>query len=204
MISADDVAAFARCVSGGGVAIFPADTVYGLACDPDSASAIERMYTLKGRSPETPSAVMFFRLELALAALPELGALTEAAVRRLLPGPVSVVVPNPAGRFALASAPRGLGLRVPRLEGPLAPLAGTRLAVLQTSANLTGGHDPRRIADVPKAIREGVDLELDGGELAGTSSTVIDLGDYEREGRWEVLREGALSRDQVDDILSRP
>jgi L-threonylcarbamoyladenylate synthase len=200
----DEVAAFERCVRDGGLAIFPADTVYGLACDPDSASAIERMYALKGRPPESPSALMFFRLELALAALPELGELTEAAVRRLLPGPVSVVVPNAAGRFALASGPRGLGMRVPRLEGPLAPLGAVRVAVLQTSANLTGGLDPRRTSDIPGPIRKGVDLELDGGELAGTPSTVVDLSEYEQTGRWGVLREGLLSRARVNEILSRP
>jgi L-threonylcarbamoyladenylate synthase len=204
VIAPDEVAAFERCVREGGVGIFPADTVYGLACDPDSASAIERMYALKGRPPTTPSAVMFFRIEQAGTALPELGELTEAAVRRLLPGPVTVVVPNPAGRFALATGPRGLGLRVPALEGPLAPLGAVRGAVLQTSANLTGEPAPRRIADIPRQIREGVDIELDGGELAGTHSTVVDLSEYEGEGRWEILREGALGRTEVDAILSQP
>jgi L-threonylcarbamoyladenylate synthase len=204
VIAPDEVAAFERYVREGGVAIFPADTVYGLACDPDSASAIERMYALKGRPPATPSAVMFFRMEAALAALPELGELTEVAVRRLLPGPVTVVVPNPAGRFALATGPRGLGLRVPALEGPRAPLSAVRVAVLQTSANVTGGPDPRRISDIPRGIREGVDIELDGGELAGTPSTVVDLTEYEREGRWGILREGALSRAEVDAMLPRP
>jgi L-threonylcarbamoyladenylate synthase len=204
VIAPDEVAAFERCVREGGVGIFPADTVYGLACDPDSASAIERMYALKGRPPTTPSAVMFFRMEQAGTALPELGELTEAAVRRLLPGPVTVVVPNPAGRFALATGPRGLGLRVPALEGPLAPLTAVRGAVLQTSANLTGDPAPRRITDIPRQIREGVDIELDGGELAGTHSTVVDLSEYEGEGRWEILREGALGRTEVDAILSQP
>ena len=200
----EEVAAFERCIRDGGVAIFPADTVYGLACDPDSASAIERLYALKGRPPDRPSAVMFFQLERALAALPELGELTETAVRRLLPGPVTVVVPNPAGRFALASGPQGLGLRVPALEGALEPLRAVRAAVLQTSANRSGGPDPRRTADVPGPIRAGVDVELDAGELGGTPSTVIDLSAYEHERRWEVLREGALGRERVNDILSRP
>jgi L-threonylcarbamoyladenylate synthase len=203
-VTPEEVAAFERCIRDGGVAIFPADTVYGLACDPDSASAIERLYTLKGRPPDRPSAVMFFQLEQALAALPELGELTEGAVRRLLPGPVTVVVPNPAGRFALASSPKGLGLRVPALDGALEPLRAARGAFLQTSANETGGPDARRIAEIPGGIRAGVDFELDAGELAGTPSTVIDLGEYENERRWEVLREGALGRDRVNDILSRP
>jgi L-threonylcarbamoyladenylate synthase len=203
-MTAEEVVAFERCIREGGVAIFPADTVYGLACDPDSASATERMYALKGRPPERASAVMFFRLERALASLPELGELTEAAVRRLLPGAVTVVVANPAGRFALATRAGGLGVRVPRLGGALAPLAAARVAALQTSANPTGGTDPRRISDVHERIRDEVDLVLDGGELAGTPSTVVDLSEYELSGRWRVLREAALSRERVDEILSRP
>jgi L-threonylcarbamoyladenylate synthase len=181
--------------------VFPADTVYGLACDPDSARAIERMYSLKGRAPEQPSAVMFFRLEAALAALPELGELTEQAVRSLLPGPVTVVVANPAGRFALATGPRGLGVRVPRLARAHSALASLRVSVLQTSANLTGGPDARRVTEVPASMRAAVDLVLDGGELPGTASTVVDLTGYERERRWALLREGAVSRARIEELL---
>ena len=83
------------------MAVFPADTVYGLACSPDSPKAIERMYELKGRPPEQPSALMFFSLASAFDALPQLGGRTQAAMRRLLPGPVTVVLPNLAGAFAL-------------------------------------------------------------------------------------------------------
>ena len=69
----DDVETFDRCISVGGVAVFPSDTVYGLATEPDSKEGVQRLYALKGRPPDRPAAVMFFDLELALAALPELG-----------------------------------------------------------------------------------------------------------------------------------
>jgi L-threonylcarbamoyladenylate synthase len=198
----DEVAAFERCIRDGGVAIFPADTVYGLACDPDSASAIERMYALKGRPPGKPSAVMFFQLESALRTLTDVGELTEMALRRLLPGAVTVVLPNPAGRYALATRDRGLGVRVPRLEAALAPLATARVAVLQTSANLTGASDPRSLGDISTEIREGADIVLDGGERSGRPSSVLDLTRYEQDGRWELLREGAVERERIAELLS--
>ena len=86
----------------GGLAVFPADTVYGIACDPENRFAVERLYLLKRRSMDKPSAVMFFDLELALSALPELGERLREALRRLLPGSVTALVPNPARRFPLA------------------------------------------------------------------------------------------------------
>src|SRR5690242_3547059 len=108
-------------MSVGGVAVFPADTVYGLACDPGSDEGVYRLYRLKGRRPDKPAAVMFFDLALALAALPELGARTAGALGALLPGGVTLLVPNPHRRFPLACAndPETLGLRVPALDGTL-------------------------------------------------------------------------------------
>ena len=195
----EDVATFERCVSVGGVALFPADTVYGLATDPGSRSGVERLYRLKGRVPDKPSAVMFFRLELALDALAELGPRTRAAVERLLPGALTLVLPNPARRFPLACGPEPerLGVRVPSLEGELAPLAGMGRPVLQSSANRAGGPDARRVAEVPAELRAGADLVLDAGELPGTPSTVLDLTGYEADGSWELLRAGAVPREAV-------
>lgn len=178
---------FERCVASGGVALFPADTVYGLACDPDDADAVRRLYELKGRAPDKPAAVMFFEVEPALAGL---GPRTRGVAEALLPGPVTLIVPNPAGRFPLAGGGALLGLRVPDL--PL--LAGVSRPVLQSSANHAGEPDPQRLSDVPGAIRAAVDLTVDGGELPGTPSTVIDLSRYEDAGQWDVVREGAVPR----------
>ena len=101
-MTAEDAQTFARCMRVHGVAVFPADTVYGLACEPNAPEAVERLYRLKGRSRGKPAAVMFFDRELALAALPELGERTRAALLALLPDALTVLLPNPAARFALA------------------------------------------------------------------------------------------------------
>ncbi len=166
--------AFERCMSVGGVAVFPSDTVYGLACDAQSRVAVERLYRLKRRRLDKPSAVMFFSLELALAAIPEIGERTREGLARLMPGPVSVLLPNPGLRFPLACGadPLTLGLRVPDLpEFASVALAGA--AVQRQPGRRPGG--PRELADVPMAIRRAADMVIDGGRLPGTASTVIDL-----------------------------
>lgn len=191
-----DVAAFERCIASGGVALFPADTVYGLATDPGSSEGVERIYRMKGRPPLRPAAVMFFDVGL----LPEVGPRTRDALERLLPGPITVVVPNPAGLYPLACGPEAssLGLRVPLLSGVLEPLREMPLPVLQTSANVSGGPDARRIEDVRDGIRSSVDLVLDAGALPGVPSTVVDLSRYEGAGEWTVLREGAVPAAELD------
>ena len=180
--------------------MFPADTVYGLACDPLCAAAVDGLYALKGREPSKPAAVMFFDIALALEALPDLGTRTRAALERILPGPLTVLLPNPEGRFPLACgpAPGTLGLRVPRLQS----MAGVRVPVLQSSANHAGGADARRLEDVPEPIRAGADLVIDGGELPGTPSTVVDLRRYEDDGRWGVARTGAVPYMEIADALN--
>ena len=177
---------FARCIASGGVAVFPADTVYGLACDPGNADAVARLYTLKGRPPAKPAAVMFFDKAQALAGLPPR---TRVLLDALLPCGLTALLPNPERRFPLACGPdpETLGIRLPDLPD----LAGAP-PVLQSSANLAGGPDARRLADVPAAIRDGADLVLDGGELPGTPSTVVDLRGYEATGAWRIVRLGAV------------
>jgi L-threonylcarbamoyladenylate synthase len=176
-----------ECIAAGGVAVFPADTVYGLACDPENADAVARLYELKGRPPDKPAAVMFFDREQAL--LPELSERTRALITRLLPGAVTLLVPSE--RYPLAGGAGTLGIRVPDIP----PLA--RVPVLQSSANVTGGPDARRLEDVPEAIRRGADLVIDGGELPGTPSTVVDLRDYDRGGEWRIVRAGAVPEEVI-------
>lgn len=203
-LAASDVAAFDRRIAAGGVVVFPADTVYGLACDPHDADAVGRLYELKGRPPTKPAAVMAFDLEVGLAALPELAPRTASALCALLPGGLTLLLPNPAGRFPLACAqdPSTLGLRVPALAGSLAPLARMTRVLLQSSANLAGGPDARSLEQVPDAIRRGADLVLDAGELPGTPSTVVDLRAFETTGEWRVVRPGAVPEADVSAALA--
>jgi L-threonylcarbamoyladenylate synthase len=203
VITPADAETFSRCISVGGVAVFPADTVYGLACEPDNREAVTQLYFLKRRRPDKPAAVMFFDLELALAALPELAPRIRAAAEVLLPGAVTLLLPNPRRRFPLACGPdpETLGLRVPEWPAALSALGGVRWPVLQSSANDAGGPDARVLDEVPERIRAAADLVLDGGELPGTPSTVVDLRAYARDGSFAILRHGAMAERDVAAAL---
>lgn len=202
-MTSEDAQLFERCMSVGGVAVFPADTVYGLACEPDDKEAARRLCALKRRDPNKPSAIMFFDVSLALEAVPELGPITREALGRVLPGAVTVLLPNPARRFPLACGELAdtLGLRVPLLEGALEPLTEVRWPVLQSSANRAGEPEARTVEGVPAEIRDGCDLVLDGGELPGTASTVVDLRSYEENREWKVLREGGMPTAMLEELL---
>jgi L-threonylcarbamoyladenylate synthase len=200
VISAEDARTFDRCMAVGGFAVFPADTVYGLACDPDAKETVQRLHLLKGRSMDKPSAVMFFDAALALETLSELEPEVKTAAERLLPGAVTLLVPNPRHGFSLACGtdPDTLGLRVPKLDNPLTEV---RWPVLQTSANYAGRPDPRRLQDVPIGLRDSAELVLDGGELPGTPSTVIDLREYAKTGDYAIVRQGLFPAEEVASRL---
>jgi len=199
-----DAAALQECVRAGGVAVFPTDTVYGLCCDPDNERAARRLYELKRRPSARSSAVMFFAVEHALAALGELPDAERLALEVLLPGPLTLLLANRAWRFAAACRldRATLGLRVPRLPERLQALSAIDCAVMQSSANLSGAPDACSLQEVPQRLLDGADLVLDGGRLPGTPSTVVDLRDFDSERRWHVLREGALPRESVQQMLT--
>ena len=203
MLSAADATRFERCMAVGGFAVFPADTVYGLACDPDAKEAVQRIGLLKRRPLDEAERGDVLRPRSRADALPELGPRTTAALAALLPGAVTLVVGNPQGRYPLAGgdAPGSLGVRVPALAGPAAALRSVRWPVLQTSANRAGGPDPRTLAAVPAGLRAAADLLLDAGPLPGTPSTVVDLRSFEADGTWSLLREGAVARAAIADAL---
>jgi L-threonylcarbamoyladenylate synthase len=192
-------AALERTIAGGGVAVFPADGLYGLACDPLDPAAIARIHGLKGRDDGKPSAVMYFSPLAMRELLGGLGPRTKAAVSALLPGPLTLVVANPEGRYPLACREdRGrLGVRL--LGGPL---AGAMCPIFQTSANRSGEPAPSRFAEVPEAIVGGADLAIDGGELTGLPSTVVDVTAIDADGSWTILREGAVSAGDLASALA--
>ncbi len=189
-----------RTVQAGGVVVFPTDTVYGLGCDPLDGAAIERIHALKGRDDRKPSAVMFFSPLAMRELVATLGPAARDALGALLPGPVTLVVHNSEQRYPLACRedPARLGLRL--IEGPL---AGAASALFQTSANLSGEPAPHRFEEIDPRILAGVELAIDGGELGGTASTVVDLTTIDPGGGWSILREGAMPAAEVERALAR-
>lgn len=192
--------ALTQTIASGGVAVFPADGLYGLACDPLRADAIARLHALKGRDDGKPSAVLFFSPLILRELIPSLGERTRAALGALLPGPVTVVVHNPEQRYPLACRedPERLGIRL--IDSPL---AGVATPLFQTSANLSGEPPPSRFPDVAPAIVEGADLAIEGGELTGLPSTVVDVVGVELGGGWSVVRHGGMELPEVKRRMAK-
>jgi L-threonylcarbamoyladenylate synthase len=187
----NEVEAAAGALRAGLPVVLPTDTVYGLCANAYSEESVRRAYELKGREPSQPSALLAGDVDMLLECLPELRGRAGAILRALLPGPFTLVVPNPAGRYRWLTGERAdtIGVRVPELPAPAEAVLSRAGLVMATSANLPGGPDPARLEDVPDKILEGCGAVIDAGELPGVPSTVIDLaGDVPR-----VLREGAVS-----------
>jgi L-threonylcarbamoyladenylate synthase len=187
----DEVEDAVAALRSGRPVVLPTDTVYGLCANPYSAEPVRRAYQLKGRDPLQPSALLASDVDMLLECLPELRSRIGPMLRALLPGPLTLVVPNPAGRYRWLTGPRAdtIGVRVPELPTPADSVLSRAGAVMATSANLPGEKDPARLEDVPKEILDGCAVAIDGGEVPGVPSTVIALTD----GEPRVLREGAVS-----------
>lgn len=190
--------ALERCVGEGGVAIFPADTLYGLACDPLNAAAVKRIHEIKARDEGKSSAVMYFSPLAMRELVSGLGSRTRDAIGALLPGPVTLVVANPQRRYPLACRedPERLGIRL--IEGPL---TGVMTPILQTSANPSGVTPPTSFGEIDEGILGATDLAIDAAELLGAPSTVVDVTQIDEKGGWTILREGALSSQEVERAL---
>jgi L-threonylcarbamoyladenylate synthase len=190
--------ALERTIAAAGVAVFPADGLYGLACDPLDEAAIERIHAIKGRDDGKPSAVMYFSPLAMRELVAGLGPRTREAVGALLPGPATLVVANRERRYPLACREDSERLGIRLIEGPL---AGAMCPLFQTSANLSGEPAPGSFEAVPAEVVDAADLAIDGGELTSLPSTVVDLSAYDNTGEWAILRRGALATDEVEQAL---
>ena len=176
-------------IRAGKPVILPTDTVYGLCATPYREEPVRRLHRLKGKPVTSPTALVAADLELLFECVPELRGRAGTIARTLLPGPYTLVLTNPARRYRWLNGtrPDAIGVRVPELEGDAADVLARIGAVAATSANLHGGPDPRSLDDVPVELRSACAAVVDGGELPGSPSTVIDFTGPVPQ----VLREGA-------------
>jgi L-threonylcarbamoyladenylate synthase len=180
-----------RALRAGKPVILPTDTVYGLCASAYTSQPAERLYELKGRDAQQPSALLAADLDMLLECVPELRGRAATIARALLPGPYTLVLPNPARRYrwVTGASPEAVGVRVPELPPEAESVVAHIGCVVATSANLSGGPDPRRVDEIPEAILHGVGAVVDAGELPGMPSTVLDFTGTEPR----VIREGAAS-----------
>lgn len=187
----DDVV---EAIRAGRSVILPTDTVYGLCADAFQEGPVRDLYALKGRGRAQPTALLAASADVVYDAVPELRG------QAMLRGPYTLILPNPAGRFPWLTGdrPDTIGVRIPELEGDARAVLDRVRALAATSANLPGGPDPRRLDDVPPELRDGCAAELDGGELPGMPSTVLDFTGREPV----VVREGAVAASEALERLA--
>jgi len=191
---------------------FPTDTVYGVG-GVVSESVARALVAAKGRDEGKPLQVVYPAVDVLLKAVAPRPRLAEA-VRRLLPGPFTLLLPYPAG---LSFPPPGrvthdepggartvltLGVRVPCWPAGAAALAGLPFALLASSANPSGAPPPGSLDAVDPALLAACDLALDAGPVQGQASTVLDLSTFAETGGWRVLRAGAAGDDAVAALLA--
>jgi L-threonylcarbamoyladenylate synthase len=189
-IVSDVIGEAVAAIRAGRPAVLPTDTVYGLVADGYRETPARRLYALKGRPVTMPTALLAADFELILDAVPELRGRAAVIARALLPGPLTLVLPNPAARFrwVCGENPLAIGVRVPVLPPEARAVVEQVALVVATSANHHGGLAPRRLEEVPQELRDQAGAVVDGGELPGTPSTVVDLSGPSPR----VLREGAV------------
>ncbi len=184
-----------QAIRAGKVVILPTDTVYGLVADGYREAPARELYRLKERPEPMPTALLAADLETILDAVPELRGRAATLARRLLPGPYTLVLPNPASRFRwlCGSNPKAIGVRVPVLPDVTRAVLERAGLLAATSANLHGAPDPARLEDIDPELRRRVAAVVDGGPLPGTPSTVLDLTGAAPV----VLRMGAASAEEA-------
>ncbi|MFQ5919612.1 MAG: L-threonylcarbamoyladenylate synthase [Thermoplasmata archaeon] len=181
-------------LKGGGLVVYPTETLYGLGADPYDSAAVERLYRVKGRPRTEPMALVVGDMEEArrLAHLLEPG-------RRLweafLPGPLTLLLPaKPEAPPPPVTREGIVGLRCPRRAIPRA-LASEFGPITTTSANRHGASAPVRVEEAVAQLGAGVDLYIDAGPSAyGLPSTIVDLS----QDPPTIKREGALTREELN------
>ena len=197
----DDLAPFVTALQAGRSVVLPTDTVYGLACAAHLEDACERTLALKGRDLSKPTSIIGASLSIVFTrVLGDLWGRPVKQAKQLLPGPVTVVLPNPTGIFPwlCGDDPTRIGVRVPVLLPGIADAIDRVRVIAATSANLAGQPDPVLLDQVPGEILSEVAVAIDAGRApAGKPSTVVDLTGPEPV----ILREGALSEQDIHEIL---
>ncbi len=186
----DDVQKAVVAIRAGESVLLPTDTVYGLVSSASRDDYAQRMYRLKGRDALQPTALLAASVEALYECVPELQSLAGAIIGELLPGPYTLVLPNPVRRFPWLTGTRtdAIGIRVAELPEPSACVLEAVRCVAATSANEPGEPSPATLDAVPDSLRRACAAEIDAGALPGRPSTVIDFTGKEPY----VIREGIV------------
>jgi L-threonylcarbamoyladenylate synthase len=199
-VSAAELAEAADRIGSGGIVAFPTETFYGLAVDPFNPSALERLFSLKKRSPDKPLLVLIDKPENLDLLVKEVPRQYERLLEVFWPGPLTMVFAGIDGLPKLLTDEHGtVGVRQSSdlVARALAIAAGG--AISGTSANPSGMSAAVNAKQVAEMFPEGIDQIIDGGPVPGGSgSTIIGL---EGDGI-KLIREGRIPLEKIRAAVS--
>jgi tRNA threonylcarbamoyl adenosine modification protein (Sua5/YciO/YrdC/YwlC family) len=188
-------------IKRGRVAGMPTDTFYALAADPYNLRAVDRIYEMKQRDRRKPLSLLIESVEQAELLAAHLPDEFHLLADKFWPGPLTIIVPA-SPRLPLRSTANtgNVALRIPQASIPLAILRAAGLPLTATSANLHGAAECATATEVKAQFEGKLSLIVDGGDSPrAVLSTIVNLADP--CGRWKLQREGAISLQQIEDIL---
>ena len=190
-------------IRSGQVLGMPTDTFYGLAADPFNLRAVERVYEIKSRSRHKPLSLLIEDVEQAEQLAKPLPEEFHALAKKFWPGPLTIIVKAASKLPLKVTANTGnVALRIPNAKIPLAVVEAAGFPITATSANLSGETECTTAEAVRDQLGVRVPIIVDGGtsprEIA---STIVDLTD--EEARWKILREGAISAQEISEFFAQ-
>jgi L-threonylcarbamoyladenylate synthase len=189
-----------RVIARGGLAVLPTDTLYGVACDPFNASAVDALFKSKGRGRDLPLPVLVHSWRQAIGLVEEVTDQAKSLIAEFWPGPLTIVLrESPGIGWDLGDSRGTVALRMPKHDFALALIERTGpLAV--TSANRSGQPAPSSVGVIVRNLPD-VDVFFDAGEASGgPASTIVDLSGP----RPRYLRSGAIPPYEIERVLEEP
>jgi tRNA threonylcarbamoyl adenosine modification protein (Sua5/YciO/YrdC/YwlC family) len=184
----------------GSVVGMPTDTFYGLAVDPYNLHAVERVYEIKERGRHKPLSLLIESVEQAEELAHQLPDEFYLLADKFWPGPLTIIV-RAAPRLPLkVTANSGnIAVRMPESQVALAVVRALQCPITATSANLAGEVECTTAEAVVAQMGDRVQLLVDGGTTPrAVPTTIVNLTD---NGQWSLLREGAITSAEIEDLL---
>jgi L-threonylcarbamoyladenylate synthase len=179
----------AEVIQGGGLIIYPTDTLYGLGANPRDPEAMKKLYTIKGKDKAKPIPFLIKDQDMLETLVEDIPPIGRQLMEHYWPGALTLVFRARKGLPPPLTGEGGtIGLRISAHPIPQRIVEAVDAPLTATSANPTGKGNLIDIQSNTEAFRDQVDLIIDGGEVPGIGSTVVDLTKTPPK----VVREGTI------------
>lgn len=189
----------AAAVRRGEVVAIPTDALYTLVADPLNLHAVGRVFAAKGRESVRALPLLVSDIVMAEELASEVSARFYLLARRFWPGPLTIIAPASSRVPLKVTGNTGrLALRQSQSKVANALLERLSQPLIATSANISGQPTCTSGIEVFGMMDGSVDLVLDGGTVAGTGATTIDV----TEVLWKVIKQGAIAEKEIAEVLN--